>query len=168
MQKKTIKCTRCGHSWVVTNPDGLEKVVVTCPVPSCGHRMRIPFLSKDTVIKKVTEPDKGNGYIMFNDRPYPLQHEGLNIVGRASDSSDADIQLETNQKYMSRQHFGIELYRLKSGRAKFVISDLRDKQKISIVPTLVNGEILDKVDKIVLVHGSTIKIGKVKMTFNIK
>ena len=46
--------------------------------------------------------------------------------------------------------------------------DIRDEKKIKEVPTLVNGEKLDKVDKIVLKHGDTIEVREVKMTFNIK
>lgn len=167
MQKKKIRCPHCHNSFIVSNPNNVEQLIVTCPSPSCGVKLRVNFATGHTVITKGAGHENGNGFLLYNGQKYPL-HEGLNIVGREADSSDAEVQLETDKRYISRKHFGIELVRLKNERNKYLIMDLRDESKIDRMPTLVNGEKLDKVDKIVLSHGCVIEIGEVKMTFNTK
>lgn len=175
LKKKTITCRYCKTRFEVLNPDNVEERVVPCQNPDCRHSYRVNFVTGDTIITKSPEADKKNGFILFRGRKFPL-HEGQNIVGREADSSEADVQLELDEKYkfVSRSHFSIHLIRLKKGKTKYVISDLREKDKIDKVPTLVNDEKLDKVDKIVLSHGDTISIVQVngadnlevKMTFN--
>lgn len=169
MQKRKIKCPNCHNTFEVTNPNGAEQLIVACPTPSCSSRLRVTFATGETVLTRSKEPDKSSGYILFDGRKYSLLHEGVNTVGREADTSEADVQLPFPEeiRYVSRIHFAIEQICLKKGKTKFVICDLRDAQKIEKKPTLVNGEKLDKIDKIVLSHGDTIEIGEFKMTFNI-
>ena len=169
MLKKKIKCPRCGNSFEVTNPDGLEQLIVACPNPSCSSKLRVTFATGYTVLTQSPVPDNATGYILFRGSKYSL-HEGLNVIGREVGVSEADVQLELeiDEHYVSREHFAIEQVSLKKGSSKYVISDLRDGEKIRLKPTFVNGEKLDKVDRIVLKSGDSITIGEVKMTFNTK
>lgn len=168
MLKKKIKCSRCQYIFEVSNPNNKEELVVRCPNPSCGVGLRVTFATGETVLTK-SEPNEGNGYLLFEGNTYSL-HEGLNTIGREAESSKAMVQLslDSGKNYVSREHFAIEQVSLKKGKTKYVIMDIRDEKKIKEVPTLVNGEKLDKVDKIVLKHGDTIEVREVKMTFNIK
>lgn len=167
MQKKKVKCPLCHQLIEVSNPDNAEQLVVVCPTPTCSARLRVTFATGQTVLTKSTGQETASGYLLFDGNRYSLK-EGLNIIGREADSSDADVQLPTDKRYVSRKHIGIELVRLKKGTTKCIIRDLRDEEKIAQKATLVNGEKLELQDRIVLKHGDTIEVGELKIMFHTK
>ena len=50
MEKKTIRCPRCRGILEVTNPKELPELLITCPNPNCGARMRVTFATGDTIL----------------------------------------------------------------------------------------------------------------------
>lgn len=167
MLKKIIKCPLCHHAFEVSNPEGAERLIVRCPVTTCGVNLRVTFATGHTILADSPDIAAGCGYLLFAGRKYPLR-EGVNIIGREADMSDSGVQIETDKLYMSRRHFVIEQIPLKNNRTKYVIRDIRDDAKIAKQPTLVSGEALAQEDRIVLRVGDVIEVGEVNMKFCIE
>ena len=149
MEKKTIKCPRCHGILEVTNPKNEPVLMITCPNPQCGARMRLTFDTGETII---ADHEAGDDIIG-------------NIVGRQSKSSQSTIQLPTDDMSMSRSHVRIMVHRLKSGRIKAVLSDMRDGKKMQTLPTYIDDEPLQPEDAYVLENGDTITLGKTKIRY---
>ena len=164
MLKKIIKCPLCHHAFEVSNPEGADRLIVRCPVTTCGVNLRVTFATGHTILADSPDIAAGCGYLLYAGRKYPLR-EGVNIVGREADISDAGVQIETNKLYMSRRHFAIEHVPLRKNRTKYIVRDIRDEVKIVKQPTLVNGEALAMEDRIVLRSGDDIVVGEVNMKF---
>ena len=164
MEKKTIKCPRCHGILEVTNPKNEPVLMITCPNPQCGARMRLTFDTGETIIADHEAGDDIIGKIMFDGKKFALM-EGENIVGRQSKSSQSTIQLPTDDMSMSRSHVRIMVHRLKSGRIKAVLSDMRDGKKMQTLPTYIDDEPLQPEDAYVLENGDTITLGKTKIRY---
>ena len=158
MEKKTIKCPRCHGILEVTNPKAEPVLLITCPNPQCGAKMRVTFATGDTILADRQPHDDQIGHLVFDGEPYALA-EGTNTVGRKSKNSTATIQLPTEDLSMSRIHAQIQVTRLKSGRIKAVLCDLRDAEKMQQCPTLIEDEPLQPEDAFVLAHGDVITLG---------
>ena len=87
--------------------------------------------------------------------------KGSNSVGRKANSSQADVQIDTEDRYMSRQHVVINVRRLPDGSIKCDISN--DKNKNA---TRINGAQLLQGDAIVLHDGDRIQMGETSVTFH--
>lgn len=164
MEKKTIKCPRCHGILEVTNPKADPVLLITCPNPQCGAKIRVTFDTGDTVLAEHERGDDKIGQLVYNGDSYPLV-EGENTVGRQSKTSKATIQLPTDDQSMSREHIKIMVHRLKSGRVKAVVSDMRDADKMEKLPTRIDDEPLLPEDSVVLSHGDTITLGKTKIKY---
>lgn len=164
MEKKTIRCPRCRGILEVTNPKELPELLITCPNPNCGARMRVTFATGDTILANPLPNDGQIGHLLFDGEPYALV-EGINTVGRKSKNSTASIQLPTNDTSMSRMHAQIQVHRLKDNRIKAVLSDLRDTEKMQQCPTLIDDEPLLPEDAFVLAHGDVITLGKTHIKY---
>ena len=164
MEKKTIKCPRCYGILEVTNPKNEPVLMITCPNPQCGAKMRLTFDTGETVMAERESNDDVIGDIMCDGRRYALA-EGENIVGRQSQSSSATIQLPTSDMSMSRAHLRITVHRLKNGRIKVVLSDMRDAKKIQALPTYIDEEPLQPEDAYVLENGDRITLGKTRIRY---
>ncbi|MBQ8047087.1 MAG: FHA domain-containing protein [Prevotella sp.] len=157
METKRIKCPKCGGLLDVTNPNGEDVLLVTCPNPGCGAKIRFRWSLGETQLAPVTDTT-AIGYLKKGQHTYPLR-EGKNTIGRYSSSSDVDLQIETDDRTMSRKHAEINVVRLKNGRVKAIIHDVRDEQKMTAKPLLVEDEPLLKPDKIVLTNGDLLTLG---------
>ena len=93
---------------------------------------------------------------------YPLPI-GRNVVGRKASSSSADIQIETEDKFMSREHMIINVRRLPDGGIKVDVSNHKNKNS-----TRINDLLLQSGDAIVLHDGDKLQAGSTVMTFHIK
>ena len=158
MEKKTIKCPRCHGILEVTNPKAEPVLLITCPNPQCGAKMRVTFATGETILPDRQPHHDQIGHLVFDGEPYALA-EGTNTVGRKSKNSTASIQLPTGDLSMSRLHVQIQVTRLKSGRIKAVLCDLRDAEKMQQCPTLIEDEPLQPEDAFVLAHGDVITLG---------
>lgn len=119
--KIQIKCPHCGVVLGLKAVPGLEKKTLRCP--KCG--VPTPFLSFKRVEVQAQPPKKTESETLvpaFRNQvigtlrlkgsatpPFQLK-EGRNIVGRATSSSTADVQIPVlGSKRMSREHLIIDV-----------------------------------------------------------
>lgn len=110
-----------------------------------------------TPVQKVSVTAK----LTFGGKDYPLS-EGQNIVGRQGTTSKATVQIETTDRYMSRQHCSITVSTLPDGTKKAVLSNYQNKNQ-----TTVDGQEIATDDAIRLVNGNHITMGHTTLTFKL-
>ena len=98
-------------------------------------------------------------YLCVAGQNYPLAI-GLNTVGRKAPSSQASLQIETDDRYMSRRHAKIEVRNLAGGISQAIISN--DQKKNA---TYVDGQELQSGDAVILRNGSEIIMGKTHVIY---
>lgn len=91
-----------------------------------------------------------------------LLSEGINIVGRKSESSKATVQIVTDDRYMSRRHSSIKLSTMPDGSQKALISNAENKNR-----TFINGQELSGNDVLTLSDGDEIKMGHTTMIYKV-
>ena len=99
--------------------------------------------------------------LVFEDKPYFLE-EGQNIIGRKGNTSKADIQIATDDRYMSRQHCSITVTTLPDGTKKAVLSNYQNKNL-----TTIDGQEIETGDAIRLVNGNRITMGHTTVVFKL-
>lgn len=99
--------------------------------------------------------------ILFGGVSYPLE-EGMNIVGRKGTTSKATVQIETADRYMSRQHCCITVTPLPDGDIKVVLGNYQNKNL-----TTVDGLPIETGDEIRLTDGNAITMGQTTVTIKI-
>ena len=97
--------------------------------------------------------------LCFRGVSYPLD-EGKNIVGRMASTSQANVQIATDDRYMSRQHVAITLSTLPDGSTKAVLSNYQNKNT-----TAVDGQPVETGDAIRLTDGNRITMGRTTVIF---
>lgn len=167
MEAKRIKCPNCHGLLEVTNPKGETMLMITCPNPDCKAKMRVQFDTGETILAQSKKNETVPGYLTHQGHQYELK-EGRNTIGRSSSKHDAQIELITDDKSMSRLHCLIEGVKLSNGRIKLIISDLRSPEKIDKMPLYVEDEPLAKEDRIVLADGDYIQMGRQRIRFSQK
>ena len=159
MDSKIITCPNCRGKLEVTNPREDPMLLITCPNLACGAKLRVRFDTGETIIAPKKKMATVSGYLSYDGRYFPLQ-EGRNTVGRSSSKHEAQIELETTDRTMSRAQCLLEVVRTENGRVKVIISDMRSSDKISQKPTLVGDDPLEEGDRLVLEDGDTIQMGE--------
>ncbi len=99
--------------------------------------------------------------LTFGGKDYPLK-EGQNIVGRQGTTSKATVQIETADRYMSRQHCSITVTTLPDGTKKAVLSNYQNKNL-----TTIDGQPIETGDSIRLTDGNSITMGHTTVTFKL-
>lgn len=102
---------------------------------------------------------EGSLRLVYNDKPYYLK-EGQNIVGRKGNTSRATVQIETEDRYMSRQHCSIFVTTLPDGTKKAVLSNYQNKNS-----TIIDGQEIETGEAIRLVNGNRIIMGHTTIVF---
>ena len=97
--------------------------------------------------------------LVFEDHPYFLE-EGQNIIGRKGNTSKADVQISTDDRYMSRQHCSITITTLPDGTKKAVLSNYQNKNLTSV-----DSQEIEKGDAIRLINGNRITMGHTTVVF---
>jgi len=164
---KIITCPECKSQLKVNFPPIASKepleaktVLVNTPVGEASTLLGGAGSSQSGVTQYVPKPRQQKHHFLFlNGKRYPLS-AGRNVVGRKASSSDAQVQIETSDLYMSRRHICIEVIRLTDGSTKVFVSN--DKNKNS---TYVNGCKLNTGDRVVLTNGTQIKMGETIVTY---
>ena len=189
MQKKQVQCPSCGQVLNVQNPNNKALIEYNCP--KCNAWLQTKFTPQQEPFEAKTfhgskRPPMNNGATLLsgvdtgstllsvfkgelnknaqlevNGQPYPLQ-EGLNIVGRKSDTSKATVQIETDDASMSRQHCKITVSTLPNGTKKVVLSNYLNKNR-----TLINEQLITMGEKIRLSDGNKITMGCTIVTFKL-
>lgn len=164
MEAKRIKCPNCHGMLEVTNPKNEAILLITCPNPNCKAKIRVQFDTCETIIEQSKKNEMVPGFLTYQGHKLELM-EGKNTIGRSSSKHEAKIELDTDDKSMSRLHCQIEVVKLKSNRMKAIISDLRTPEKIVHRPLCVEDEPLAKEDRVVLTNGDVILLGKQKVHY---
>lgn len=167
MESKIITCPNCHGKLEVTNPKQEPMLLITCPNPACGAKLRVRFDTGETIIAPKKKVATVPGYLSYNGEYFVLA-EGRNSVGRNSSKHESNIEIQTADKSVSRVHCLLEAVRIESVRMKVIASDLRSEEKMAQMPTCIADEPLAKEDRIVLEDGDTIKIGGQVLTFHQK
>ena len=167
MESKKIVCPGCHGTLEVTNPKGEAVLMVKCPNPACGAKLRVRFDTGETVLAPKRKAATVPGYLCWNGQHLNLQI-GNNTLGRSSSKHEADLEMETNDRSVSRLHCLLEAVRTESGRVKVIVSELRSAEKQAQKPTLVNDEPMATEDRIVLDDGDTLQVGDQILTFSQK
>lgn len=104
------------------------------------------------------------GWLIIHDENTTQQtftlKEGKQVVGRKSESKPCDIMVKTEDLYMSRNHFNIEVNKFVNGMYGYSISDCNATNH-----TFVNLKQLRGGDELYLKDGDTIQAGETKIVF---
>ena len=161
IQKKTITCPKCGTSIEVTNPKSESHLLITCT--KCAAKLRVLFATGTIIV--APSPDKRViGWLECNGVKYELE-AGENTIGRKSPTSEATIQISTDDKTVSRKHAKIEIVKLDNGRVKAVLSDIRKAEKSAIKPMYFGDEEIYPEDRLDLEDGDTFKLGELLVKY---
>lgn len=175
-----IKCPHCGGTLTIKKIPNLENKIITCPL--CNKKnLFVNFLQVSQQPKPVSDETQPGG---MSDKTLPgdkthlgfkydtvgrlvqngckqyILHEGLNVVGREAKSSVANVQISTDDGYMSRSHASIEVLRAANGNVIHTLSNAANKNA-----TYVNGQKVEQGDRIVLNNGDTIKMANTVLRF---
>ena len=118
-------------------------------------------LSGATQLYTPTHKGTSTTRLTFGGKDYPLK-EGQNIVGRQGKTSKATVQIETADRYMSRQHCSITVSTLPDGTKKAVLSNYQNKNL-----TTIDGHPIETGDSIRLTDGNSITMGHTTVTFKL-
>lgn len=99
------------------------------------------------------------GYLMCNGRQYPLRM-GLQTIGRISRQRPADVMLDVNDQYMSRQHIAITVNKCPNGKVQVSVRNFKNTNV-----TFIAGQQLQQGDEVFLTSGMTIKMGDTTITY---
>lgn len=175
MQIKRIKCPKCGVVLDVKNSKNETVKQITCP--SCSSVLQVKFELQEEPIEAHTyyapkvsnnigatilaAPSKSHksAFLVYNDTEIPLE-SGENIIGRKGNTSNATVQIPTDDRFMSRQHCRINVTSLSDGTLKVTLCDYQNKNMTSV-----NGMNISKGDEIRLSDDDKIKMGNTTITF---
>lgn len=167
-----ISCPVCGSVLAVKDSPDNEFRELTCPVckkkspytsyrkigANAGEHTEYP----DSPLRQNEKDNAAIGKILVVDKGLAFQlKEGLNIIGRQSKSSNADIQLPCSSRRMSREHVVIEVRQVPGKGYVHYIS--LNKQQVN--PTYIGSEPLMYGDKIILNEGDIIRLPDMTVRF---
>ena len=102
------------------------------------------------------------GYLLYGGQKYPLGF-GNNVIGRKATTSQATVQIATDDRYMSRQHLAIQVIKASTDKVRVVVSNYHNKNA-----SYVNGQLLNEGDQLILSEGSIIKMGNTTVVYHQK
>lgn len=177
-----IKCPKCGKILRLADNPNIDNAVFTCPVCKEKHRVgecqRILDTPKPSIASEETQygsaPSSGGdetqivgapqsqpkiGTLADNfGRSYPLAM-GINTIGRKASTSTASVQINVEDRYMSRSHAIIEVKNA-GGQTLHILRNGANKN-----PSCLNGTLVEANDLLILNHGDRIKLGMTELTF---
>ena len=179
MQKKRIQCPKCGVVLEVKNSKNEEVKQISCPQCHCDLQVKFapqqePIEAPTYYAPKSSSVDNGatqlatsvpktgkSAKLICDGISYELS-EGQNIVGRKGVTSKANIQIATEDHYMSRQHCSITVKTLPDGSKKAVLSNYLNKNLTSI-----DEQEIEAGDEIRLNDGNSITMGHTTVSFKL-
>lgn len=147
---KNIKCAICS----TISKFELFKVVNSVAAPSDEDATSLSPLLKDS-----SSAPKKLGVIQYQGKEYKLA-PGANIIGRKASSSSATVQIDTDDRTMSRCHITIEVTTTQSGDYIYYLYTAKNMNATNI-----NGQKIAEGDKIILSGSETIEMGLTKVKF---
>lgn len=189
MQAKRIICPNCRAVLDVKNSKNEEVKQITCP--SCKTLLQVKFAPRQEPLEAptyiapspsqpalngatqlagadyaatqlcTTPKSQTTAKLLFHGVVYELE-EGQNIIGRKGTTSKATVQIDTDDRYMSRQHCCITVKTLPDGVKKAVLSNYQNKNQ-----TTIDGQEIATDDEIRLTDGDSITMGRTTVTFKL-
>jgi len=138
MKELFIKCPSCGVVLGVKNSKNEAVKKITCP--QCKQSMAVSF---EVEVQPSTAAPQPLGALYYGEMRIPLQ-EGAN-----------------NTQFPGCQCVALHVVRLSDGSSKCVVQPLVADASVKI-----NGEVLQKDDKVVLAKGDRLEIGHVKLCYD--
>ena len=178
---KRINCNSCGITLEVPQRNGEQFREIHCP--NCSHYLRVTFGDPQVVDNSETVYGGMQGVSSqasadddaltqlsqtYSERPgalrcgqdvYPL-NLGWNLIGRKSKSSNASIQIPTDDYQMSREHAVINIVKIADGSIRTLIRNYKEH-----VITMVSGMLLETDDEVVLTNGTELMLGHTIITY---
>lgn len=180
---KRVICNSCAITLEVPQRNGEPFREINCP--NCSHQLRVTFGNPQlddhsktvyggmqgvssfshhddealTQLSLASSSSERIGVLLWGEASFPL-HLGRNLVGRESKSSNADIQIPTDDIQMSREHAIISVMRIANGSLRTLICNNKD-----CVTTFVNDMQLLADDEVVLRSGTNLTLGNTTITY---
>lgn len=176
-----IKCPNCGAVLTIKNMTGLENKSVPCPVCKKVSRYvdyKIPSQRQESQYDMDDATTAGDATQLGNSLHDKLKSKsigklrkpgtneeytlslGKNTIGRKAQSSNSTIQINTDDRYMSRAHSVIEVHKKQDGDYIHYFSNAQNKNA-----TYVNCLKIENGDRIVLHGGDTLKMANTVLQF---
>ena len=163
IEKKTLTCPKCGQKRPFTEYQQPATPKPKVPAPAVGSTPGNP--NPGGTCLPLT-PSSLSALTQLVDTATGMHYDlkvGVNIIGRKADSSHADVQINTADKKLSREHLIITGKPIEPFGYKFFIS----LHKPEVNPTKVNGQLIDFGDEIFLHNGTRISIHHTELIFEV-
>ncbi|MBR1940430.1 MAG: FHA domain-containing protein [Bacteroidaceae bacterium] len=165
-EKKRVKCPVCGAILKIRYEPAFDAKSLKCPI--CGSVSKFisyQQLPLQSVANDETDYRKDEGSIgaltqVGNGRRYQLKI-GSNTIGRKATTSNTQIQIETNDLYMSRNHAEIIVSTSNNGFLHY-FKNAQNKNN-----TYVNEQIIKDGDLLILEGGEIIRMGHTELIFEL-
>ena len=168
----SVKCPHC-HVGLKVDEGKLPLDLTSFKCPKCKQAIPVSLLKlgknsddsdQDTILVHPVSTTTGRLTVIADpltlEQTFPL-YEGIAIVGRKSNASNATIGIVTADKSMSREHIRIEVKKDSKGGYKHFLSDNNSKNH-----TLYNSNYLENGEVVVLNNNDEIIIGHTVLRFN--
>jgi pSer/pThr/pTyr-binding forkhead associated (FHA) protein len=172
-----VKCGKC-KAKVNLKTEEVKTMVIRFNCPVCNAINKLNLETAKSKQKEVTDEktqintDNSNnvaGWLVVHDENTKQQTHtlkmGKNIVGRKSESKLCEVMIDTEDKYMSRNHFAVEVS-LGTKGMEYMVYDVTSTNGTFI--NAVKENKLNQKDKVLLSDGDTIQAGRTKMVLRIK
>lgn len=173
MNEIKVKCPKCGKILRLPDSPKINAASFTCPV--CKAKSRVADCQRiqdgsdaeatrytasgqrtdETQIAGLAQLSQIGRLVDSYGRAYLLQ-VGSNTIGRKATTSTATVQIDTQDKTMSRSHAIIEV----KGSGMHILRNDANKN-----PSYLNGVLIGPSDQMVLNDGDCIKLGMTELTF---
>ena len=170
-----IKCPNCGAVLTIKKIAGLETKSIPCPV--CKKASKYidykvpkqqstpPNENDDTTMGDETHIDHSKNQSIGKLQKIGTSHIytlslGINTIGRKAQTSNATVQIDTDDLTMSRSHSIIEVRKLKTGGYIHYFSNAQNKNA-----TYINSGLIENGDRIILHGGEIIKMSNTTLKF---
>ena len=170
-KKETIQCPTCGLVMAINFSPAVLQKTLKCPHCHTNRKVAEYLLYQGPAITKKKEgstqvvrgalPKQAQLTDLSTGCSYSLQ-QGKNTLGRKAGTSDASVQIETTDSFMSRNHIGIDVEN-QNGGIYCVLYNTRNRNK-----TLVNGNRVEEGDRIELQNGTIITLGNTQLKFTLQ
>lgn len=168
----SVKCPHC-HVGLKVDEGKIPLDLTSFKCPKCKKPIPVSLLStekeqnlseSETMLVQPIRTSTGYLSVIANtntpEQTFPL-YEGLAVIGRKSNASNATIGIITDDKSMSREHIRIEVKKETKGGYKHYLSDNNSKNH-----TLYNSNYLEEGEIVVLNNNDEIVVGHTVLRFN--
>lgn len=164
IESKIFPCPKCGVKHKYTEylpyPAQQDETDIGDVLRYRAANKQTPVQTDETELESVKSAVTIGCLKLPDEEELAQLKEGRNIIGRASSTSTATIQVKDTTRTMSRNHYYIDV----------LVYGSTVRHLLSVVPeapndTKLNGVKLEKTDKLVLNNGDIIRSGQAEVEF---